>query len=220
MTNTIEQLAEAYAQVEERMHRLIAGLSARHCSVCRTPCCKPMHCSSLLSSPWLRLVAAQRGVKIDKTCEEVHFLGEAGCTLPAGRPIQCTAYVCPELEWLITDPLERFVYQVLTGIPAAVVRCIAREYDLTEVADLSCLTKPQRKKLMTTLSRMRQCLERSERLLKQKNDHASSWNLTDDLLYLARAFPFAAKTVRFKGEPPRSGRLQPPRQVPSAPPRT
>jgi len=200
-----ENLVARYAGLEQRIHAAIRARSATYCANCKTPCCKDEHCCDVADSPWLRRVAELADARtIDEFTQEgpARFLGANGCRLPAGRPMQCTWYICDDLCLAISDPLDRFVYQVISNLLGHVVRKITRNCDLVDIDDLECLTPAQRRKIATRLTEAERCLDivltiQSERKLNKPVDETAS-----ALLYVCRTLPFAAGTARFEGELP------------------
>ena len=203
-TPTLEELIDAYISLEKRIHAFISGISGPVCGDCDTPCCEPRHCSDSDDSAWLQAIRARLAVGEAVTNEnEMCFLGETGCTLPAGRPIICTAYICDDLHIDLHDtPEKNFLYQVASSLLNTVVRRIAGDLDLTELESLDTLTPRRRTKLLARIESAGECMTRICRIWEQQDQGQSQHQPREDLIFLARAAPFAAKAIRFPWEPP------------------
>ena len=202
MTPDLSQLALAYGRLEVRLHDAIDVMSQMHCAQCPTPCCESRHCSDIAESPWLLSVAKAMGADIPAgdSGEGLSFLGARGCTLPAGRPIQCTAYVCDRLSLTLGDPVDAFLYHALSSVLPFVVRRIHGQLDLTDLEDPDDLTAGRRGRLLRRIDTAHQCLDAVAAVRADRT--AGRAPAADDLLLLARTFPFAARHVRFPGEAP------------------
>lgn len=195
-------LVEAYAALEETVHGRIGEMSGPICSRCETPCCKPEHCRDVPASAWLRAVAEARGATVpEEATAETSFLGSDGCSLRAGWPPQCTWYICDGLELAIRDPLERYVYQVLSSVLGHVIRGVTRDLDLTDVEVLADLTERQRARIGQRIRESAACAEAAWELRCRRSEHVAVQDVAASMLRIARLFPFAARPVRFEGEP-------------------
>lgn len=196
-------LVEAYASLEEQVHQRVGEISGPACAACRTPCCKPEHCSDVPESAWLRAVAEARGAVVPPaSTPEVSFLGETGCTLRAGWPPQCTWYICDDLELAIRDPLDRYVYQVVCSVLGYVIRGITRDLDLTDFEDLTELTDRQRAKVGRRIAEAGACADAAWTLRSQRTERRPVVEVVESMVRIARTFPFACRPVRFEGERP------------------
>ncbi len=201
----IDDLVARYAQLERRVHAAIRERSAAHCAACRTPCCKDEHCEDVADSPWLRRVvekAAGRSPDALSRSGPARFLGSTGCRLPAGRPMQCTWYICDDLCLAIRDPLDRFVYQVISNLLGHVVRSISRDHDLVDAEPLEDLTPAQRRKIATRIDEAEKCLDIVLAIQAARDDEEPVSETAAAMLYVCRTFPFVARTVRFDDETP------------------
>jgi hypothetical protein len=204
-TNTtipsLETLADNYIALAKDLHIFISEMSGAMCAACTAPCCTPDHCNSLAPSAWLRFVAERAGTTISNTAP-LNFLSPTGCTLPAGRPIQCTAYLCDQLALNIRDPIDRFAYQIASDALPHVARHLTRTRDLTDIEDLSELTDKQKLRIAIRIAEAHDCLTRVITLRKQRNQQASTEQIAFELLRIAHTFPYAACQVRFDGKLP------------------
>lgn len=203
MEPTVDSLVRGYAQFEIRLHRTIAGMSGAECAQCPTPCCESRHCSDLLQSPWLMRVARSSGADLEaaRQGDGLCFLERRGCTLSAGRPLQCTAYVCDRLSLALRAPLDAFLYHALASLLPMIVRNVHGREDLIDVEDPSVLTPAQRKRLADRLATGRQCLDAVDALIAARRTPIPPDRMAEPLLLLARTTPFAARHVRLPGEP-------------------
>lgn len=202
-SQALNDVIEAYAELEEGIHARISEVSGPICATCDSPCCTPFHCRDATESAWLRAVAKARGREIVlQKRDETSFITDKGCALKAGWPPQCTWYVCDELERTIRNPLERYVYQVLCSALGHVIRNIKKDTDLTNIEDLNLLTDKQIKKIGKRINEAGLCAELAWNLRQEKNNTAKVDDTAKGLLRIARQFPFAASCVRFEEEPP------------------
>jgi hypothetical protein len=198
---SLETLANNYISLATALHELIGEMSGVHCADCEDPCCSPEHCSSLEPSAWLRFVAERAGATIPDALP-YNFLGPTGCTLPVGRPIQCTAYLCDQLALAIRDPLDRFTYQIASDALPHVARQLTRTLDLTDVEDLDALTDAQRHRMAKRIGEAHDCLKRVIALRSNRDGAARVEETATELLRIASIFPYAARQVRFDGQLP------------------
>ena len=196
-------LIEAYAVLEQQIHQRVGEISGPTCSACSVPCCKPEHCGDVPESAWLRAVAEARGAAVPPAgTPEVSFLGETGCTLRAGWPPQCTWYICDDLELAIRDPLERYVYQVLSNVLGYVIRGLTRDMDLTDVETLTDLSDRQRAKVGRRIEEASACANAAWTLRSLREEQRPVVEVVESMLRIGRTFPFAGRRVRFAGERP------------------
>jgi hypothetical protein len=202
-TPSIDELADRYIAVEKRVHGIVSRFSGVICTQCKDPCCTSKHCSDIGESIWLQLVAQRDGnVLVPRQDGSYCFLGDTGCTLTAGRPMQCTWYICDTLCLEICEPLEHFLYQVVSSVLVYIIRNISRGTDLLDIEALDELTPVRLRKLDRRLHEAHEMLDIVEAL---RANPAQSMPLSEaaiPLLKLARWFPFTAGRVRFAGEAP------------------
>lgn len=199
----IDELVRRYAELEIRLHEEIGRQSGSICAACKAICCHSKYCIGVTESAWLRAVAESIGVAVppgEAKEGELSFLSIRGCTLPAGRPMECTWYVCDDISVAIPDPLKRFVYQVLSNILAYVVRRATTDDDLFEVADLESLTVRQREKIGERITTAHRCIDVAQELLARRKEPLPVEETAEKVLFLSRTFPYASGSVRFKGE--------------------
>jgi hypothetical protein len=216
-TSSIEALADAYIAVEKRVHGIVSKFSGVICTRCQDPCCTTKHCSDIGESPWLQLVAQRDGnALVPRKDGSYCFLGEQGCTLTAGRPMQCTWYICDTLCLEISEPLEHFLYQVVSSVLVYIIRNISRGTDLLDIEDLAELTPVRMRKLARRLDEAHEILDIAEKLRADPDQSMPLREAAIPLLKLARRFPFTAGRVRFEGEAPSlsaAGRKQKAEQI-------
>lgn len=205
MTPTIDELARRYSELEKRLHQHIGAQSNHICAACPNKCCHARYCFGVAESPWLQKVVALDGVELPEgelVEGDINFLTHTGCGLAAGRPMECTWYICDSLSVSIPDPLKRYIYQVLSNILGYIVRKVKADYDLTEVDDLDSLTKRQREKIAERIDTSHRCIDICAELLEKRRESLPVDDIADKMLFLARTFPYAASSVRFPGEQP------------------
>jgi hypothetical protein len=198
---SLESLADDYIALAHEIHRFIGAMSGPSCASCQDPCCEPDHCSSLAESPWLQFVATRAGATIPNATP-YNFLGPNGCTLAAGRPIQCTVYICDPLALEIRDPIDRFAYQIASDALPHVVRRLTRNLDLTDVEELDTITDKQRQRIAKRLTEAHTALKRVIHLRERRHEQAGVEKTLCELLRIAQLFPYAARHVRFDGNLP------------------
>lgn len=199
----IETLIQRYAELEIRLHAEIGRISGSLCAVCKTICCHSRYCVGVTESAWLRAVAESIGTSIppgEAKEGELSFLSLRGCTLPAGRPMECTWYICDDINLAMPDPLKRFVYQVFSNILGYVVSRATTDYDLIEIADLETLTVRQREKIDERITTAHKCMDIGLELLKNRHEPVPLEDTAGKILFLTRTFPYASGSVRFQGE--------------------
>lgn len=81
---------ETYRSFELKVSRLMQGICAPYCGVCKTPCCRVGICREAFESPFLLAVHGV-GRAFDRTSG---YLGGTGCKLTTGRPPLCHSFVC------------------------------------------------------------------------------------------------------------------------------
>jgi len=202
---SIEELLEKYADLEIKVHKYVTEISGEYCCGCKTPCCHSRHCVGVTEYTWLRRVAEYTGADIPEGIAkegELCFLSSTGCFLDAGRPIECTWYICDTLSLNLISPLERFAYQVLCTSLGYVVRKVTKDRDLLDFEDLEDLTVRQREKIFERIEKADRCVEIVFELLQQKDDCLEVGGVADKMLYVCRAFQYASTVVRFDGEVP------------------
>lgn len=208
----IATILDEYIALERRLHGEIASLSGKFCAVCKTICCCSRHCIGVTESAFLRACVERQGRVLppgEAKEGELSFLTLKGCSLEAGRPMECTWYVCDDISAAIADPLERYVYQILSSVLAYVVRRATSDDDLTEVEDLERLTPRQREKIRERIVQADRAITEAMALLRDRDRETSVQETAERMLFLSRLFPYAASSVRFAGEAPslsRAGR--------------
>jgi len=81
---------ESYRSFELKVSRLMQGICAPYCGICKTPCCRVGICREAFESPFL-LAVHGAGQAFDP---KSGYLGGTGCKLTTGRPPLCHAFVC------------------------------------------------------------------------------------------------------------------------------
>jgi hypothetical protein len=201
----IDELLGKYVDLEIKVHEYVNVISGEYCCDCKTPCCHPRHCIGVTEHTWLRRVAEYTGAKIpqgDVKEGDLCFLSETGCFLDAGRPIECTWYICDTLSIKLAGPLERFAYQILCTSLGYVVRKVTKDRDLLDFDDLEDLTVRQREKILERIEKADKCVEIVFELLQRKDEQASVVEVAEKMLFVCRSFQYASTVVRFEGEVP------------------
>ena len=218
-TPSIDNLIDRYIGVEKRVHGIVSRFSGVICSQCTDPCCTSKHCSDIGESIWLQRVAQRDGNRlVARPDGSYSFLGEKGCTLTAGRPMQCTWYICDTLCLEICDPLDHFLYQVASSVLVYIIRNISRGTDLLDIESMDELTPVRLRKLDRRLNEAHEMLDIVESLRADPDQAMPLRAAAVPLLKLARWFPFTAGRVRFAGEAPSlsaAGRAQQATQTPA-----
>ncbi len=85
-----ESMLVAYRSIELRVQVLMSEACTPFCRVCPTPCCRTSICREAAESPFLLAVHGSKQAFDGK----LGYLGATGCTLGAGRPPVCHAFIC------------------------------------------------------------------------------------------------------------------------------
>jgi hypothetical protein len=201
----VDELLEKYAALEIKVHGYVNKISGDYCCGCATPCCHSRYCVGVTEHTWLRRVAEYTGAEVPEGIAkegDLCFLSSTGCSLEAGRPIECTWYICDTLSLKLVEPLERFAYQVLCTSLGHVVRKVTKDKDLLDFDDLEDLTVRQREKILERIEKADRCVDIVFELLQRKDDILEVGIVAEKLLYVCRTFQYASAVVRFDGEVP------------------
>jgi hypothetical protein len=102
-------LLVAYRALELRVEALMSAACSPFCKVCPTPCCRVAICREAVESPFLLAVHGS-----EKSFDPKRgYLGAAGCTLGAGRPPVCHAFICGRILSRQADDQQRFALECL-----------------------------------------------------------------------------------------------------------
>ncbi len=102
-------LLVAYRSLELRVEALMSAACSPFCKVCPTPCCRIAICREALESPFLLAVHES-----EKSFDSKQgYLGATGCTLGAGRPPVCHAFICGRILSRQADDQRRFALECL-----------------------------------------------------------------------------------------------------------
>ncbi|MDA3798123.1 MAG: hypothetical protein PF692_03475 [Kiritimatiellae bacterium] len=200
-----DTLIEKYVALEVKVHKYVTEVSGKYCCDCDTPCCHSRHCVGVTHHTWLRKVAEYTGATVpagEAKEGELCFLCETGCFLDAGRPIECTWYICDMLSIKLVNPLERFAYQILCTSLGYVVRKVTKDKDLLDFDDLEKLSVRQREKILERIEKADQCTDIIVDLLRRKDEQDNVLDVAEKMLYVCRTFQYASSVVRFEGEIP------------------
>lgn len=104
-----DSLLKIYRAIELRVEVLMSSICAPHCRVCLTPCCRIAICREAVESPFLLAVHGAKQA-FDPTSG---YLGATGCTLGAGRPPVCHAFLCAPILHQQSSDQRRFALQCL-----------------------------------------------------------------------------------------------------------
>jgi len=119
------ELAERYAQLENRLRDAIDAVTSVVCPDCAMPCCRVHYCRETARNPWYRFVNRVAGpfaIPADwSTRRDAFGLGPRGCGIRAGRYVFCYSFNCRRLlEALGKDGRQAF--QELSDLLLAVNR--------------------------------------------------------------------------------------------------
>lgn len=109
----LASMLEDYRSLEQRVSALMQGACAPFCSVCKNPCCRVEICREAAESPFLQ--AVQRLPSLEKSTfdRKSGYLSCTGCTLKAGRPPICHAFVCSLIITSQPSDLHRYALECL-----------------------------------------------------------------------------------------------------------
>jgi hypothetical protein len=105
----IHSVLDQYRHLEARAASLIQGVCGQLCRNCAATCCRVGICREALQSPFLRAV---QGTSADFDVR-LGFRDCNGCTLQAGRPPVCHAYLCHRILAGQPDDARRYAIECL-----------------------------------------------------------------------------------------------------------
>ncbi len=111
--NPIEEIAEIYSGLEERIGQLMNHLCSETCGICTACCCRADICEEVGDSAFLCLLLKRQGIDAAEMDDRYGWLDLAGCALSVGRPPICYAYFCDQLLARFPDDDARLAAQVL-----------------------------------------------------------------------------------------------------------
>jgi hypothetical protein len=101
-------VARAYARLEALVRECIDPVAGRVCPTCPNPCCRGHYCRETARNPWYRFVGELAGgfeMPRDALLRRDPFgLGEAGCSIRAGRYAFCYSYNCRRILESLSCP--------------------------------------------------------------------------------------------------------------------
>jgi hypothetical protein len=135
-----ETLLDAYRNLELRVAILMSAACTPYCKVCPTPCCRIAICKEAAESPFLLAV---HGSKQDFDAKR-GYLGATGCTLGAGRPPVCHAFICGRILSQQADEQRRFALECLGDLVGYLGKQVWMKRHLVEALSDTDLRKANR----------------------------------------------------------------------------
>jgi hypothetical protein len=141
-------MLEDYRSLELRVEVLMAAACTPSCKVCPTPCCRIAICREAVESPFLRAVHGS------KQAFDTHhgYLGAAGCTLGAGRPPVCHAFICGRILSRQAGDQQRFALECLGDLIGYLGKQVWLKRHLVEALSKSDLRKSNKATFKTRLA--------------------------------------------------------------------
>ena len=103
----IARTVQRYVALEQAIHAAHVPVCAPTCAKCVKICCAHRFCAEAIESPWLRLAWQATGHTEDEFHPEQGWLRRTGCSLRAGRPPVCYAFLCSQILDPMRDQAER-----------------------------------------------------------------------------------------------------------------
>jgi hypothetical protein len=132
-----ESLLDAYRSLELRVEALMSDACAPFCKVCPTPCCRIAICREAAESPFLLAVHGSKQTFDAKR----GYLGATGCTLGAGRPPVCHAFICGRILSHQPNDQRRFALECLGDLIGYLGKQVWMKRHLVEALSAADLRK-------------------------------------------------------------------------------
>lgn len=149
MTDTeFTSMLDDYRSIELRVEVLMSATCTPFCKVCPTPCCRIAICQEAAESPFLLAVHGSRQAFDAKR----GYLGATGCTLGAGRPPVCHAFICGRILSQQPDDQRRFALECLGDLVGYLGKQVWMKRHLVEALSDGDLRKANRDTFRTRLT--------------------------------------------------------------------
>ena len=135
-----ESLLDLYRTLELRVEALMSDACTPFCKVCPTPCCRIAICKEAAESPFLLAVHGSKQAFDAKR----GYLGATGCTLGAGRPPVCHAFICGRILSHQPDEQRRFALECLGDLVGYLGKQVWMKRHLVEALSDADLRKANR----------------------------------------------------------------------------
>jgi len=139
--NSIENILEPYAELEQSVGRLMKGLFSEMCGMCTACCCRVDICEEAVASPFLALLLRKQGLGESELDDRYGWLDLDGCSLQYGRPPICYAYFCDSLLGRLQDDEARFAARTLGKLMDHIGKEALGERHLVEIMNPDDLGK-------------------------------------------------------------------------------
>ena len=143
-----ESLLGAYRALELRVEALMSDACTPFCKVCPTPCCRIAICREAAESPFLLAVHGSRQAFDAKR----GYLGATGCTLGAGRPPVCHAFICGRILSQQPGEQRRFALECLGDLIGYLGKQVWMKRHLVEALSDTDLRKANRTSFRSRLT--------------------------------------------------------------------
>ena len=135
-----ESLLDAYRTLERRVEILMSAACTPFCKVCPHPCCRIAICKEAVDSPFLLAVhGSKQAFDAGRG-----YLGATGCTLGAGRPPVCHAFICGRILSHQPDEQRRFALECLGDLVGYLGKQVWMKRHLVEALSDADLAKANR----------------------------------------------------------------------------
>jgi hypothetical protein len=143
-----ESLLDAYRALELRVEILMSAACTPFCKVCPTPCCRISICKEAAESPFLLAVHASK-----QAFDPIRgYLGATGCTLGAGRPPVCHAFICGRILRQQPGEQRRFALECLGDLVGYLGKQVWMKRHLVEALTDADLRKANRTTFLARLT--------------------------------------------------------------------
>lgn len=161
-----ESLLDAYRTLELRVEFLMSETCTPFCRVCPTPCCRIAICKEAAESPFLLAVHGSKQAFDAKR----GYLGTTGCTLGAGRPPVCHAFICGRILSHQSDETRRFALECLGDLVGYLGKQVWMKRHLVEALMEADLRKANRTTFQARLTTGAEAMDILESYFKRARD--------------------------------------------------
>jgi hypothetical protein len=157
--NSIEDILEPYAELEQSVGSLMTELFSETCGMCTACCCRADICEEALASAFLSMLLKQQGLSEKDLDDRYGWLDMHGCSLEYGRPPVCYTYFCDELLARLPDDEARLATRTLGRLMAHVGKDALGSWHLVEIVNPDDLAKVSVDELFHRLEEAQAALE-------------------------------------------------------------
>jgi hypothetical protein len=174
MMGNINHLVLCYGRFEQRVRQWTEKWCRPYCSVCRHVCCRAHYCLETRQSVFLERVAREFSSR--SVFSDVHgWLGQAGCTLVAGRPPVCYEFLCRRIvDGVADDSLRHHALMVASMVMSHVGKEAISGRHVVEATRSADLERINPERFLTRLDHAEASFELAAALLEGRPATARS----------------------------------------------